>query len=183
MAQKEFLASGRAHINDLISRVQGVTDGLTDAQLSAPDPSGAWGIGQILEHLNLAHGAYLEAGRGAMEHPVRDAAIGPISLTFFGNMLTRMAGPEGNAPVPKPLIPISDHYSSAVVDQFVSIHRSINELISEMGDVDIMSTKFRNPFIPLIRMSLADLVEIVSLHGERHVRQIEERLPAILKVD
>nr|CAA9249800.1 hypothetical protein AVDCRST_MAG63-1860 [uncultured Armatimonadetes bacterium] len=60
-------------------------------------------------------------------------------------------------------------------------HRQQAELISlidRAAGVDLSAASVRNPFLPVIRMNVADCLEIVTAHTERHVGQIEERVPA-----
>ena len=94
--------------------------------------------------------------------------------TLFGRLLLKAAGPAGNAPAPKALIPDAGPYDRKTVsERWLSDQARFGRWLESVRDVDLSRTKIRNPLVPLFRMNLVDCVLVLTEHTERHVRQIE----------
>ncbi len=178
MTCDEALANFEKRVADQIERMRKATDGLTDGQLRAQPEPGVWGVGQVIEHLNLATGPYLTV----MDRAIRDASgdgTGLLKLTFLGRLIAKAAGPDGNAPAPKAMSPEANQTSEDVAEWFRQADRVLELLLAARGK-NLVRTKFKNPFLSVISMNLCDGFTIVVEHNERHIRQIEERLPKVV---
>lgn len=180
MAQKQFLAASKAHIENLIERVEKVCSGLSDEELSTNHSSGEWGAGMILDHVNML----LDVYEPVIKKTISSAPAGSHETAIlhkpFMKFFIKMAGPEGNPPAPKSFHSKKETFSQADVKKFVEGHQQVMQFIDEMENVKIMEAKFKNPALSIITMTLADYVALMASHGERHVRQIEERVPDII---
>ncbi|MBA4293362.1 hypothetical protein C0431_10380 [bacterium] len=180
MTCDEALANFEKRVADQIERMRKATDGLTDGQLRAQPEPGVWGVGQVIEHLNLATGPYLTV----MDRAIRDASgdgTGLLKLTFLGRLIAKAAGPDGNAPAPKAMSPEANQTSEDVAEWFRQADRVLELLLAARGK-NLVRTKFKNPFLSVISMNLCDGFTIIVEHNERHIRQIEERLPKVVGV-
>jgi hypothetical protein len=123
--------------------------------------------------------------------PVKDAldksekrVRSDVKYTRFGKFLIKNAGPEGNAPAPKPLHPKPGFYSNEVIEKWALQTEDFVDLAKSAHGHDLCSVRFPNPFLAIFKMNLADSFEILTVHTERHVRQIEamaQRAKAALK--
>ena len=128
----------------------------------------------MLDHIVLANAPYLKAIPEAIARaPVGDS---DIRYSFFGKFIIKGAGPGGNAPVIKKLRPRDSGISLQIVDDWRNQQTRILELIESARGKDLARTSVRNPFFPIFRMNLADCFEILTVHTEGHMLQIEQRL-------
>jgi len=163
----------------MIERVRDATSGMDQDQLNE-GVENEWSVAQVLEHMRLTHQPYLEAMETAIA-TAAPATNGPVPphLSWFGKSMVKMSGPGGNAPAPKRLHPAVGFYGRLVVEDFARDQRRIANAIQLASQIDLNKTRFRNPFLPLIKMRVSDALFVLVEHGERHVRQIEERAAAV----
>ena len=162
----------------MIERVRVAAAGLTPDQLNQPTASGDWSIAQILDHMMLAHGSYLEI------LPPAIAAVGPggeapVRLTGIGKFLVKASGPGGNAPAPKPFVPKRAPYDPAVLEEWVAQTNQLRDLFLSARGKDVNRKSLRNPIFKIFGMNIADVMSIAEAHFERHVGQIEERAATV----
>ena len=172
MVCSTYLEELRSRIEDLRSRGNLIGRVLTDAQLNWSPGADKWSAGQIFDHMRIANSYYF----GIMEKAVDKGRYGPrqeVRHTWIGSFLIKAAGPSGNVPAPKQMIPARGPFDEKILTQFDADQQKLLNLAVQADDVDLTSSKVTNPIIPLIRMNLADCFEILVAHEERHVGQIE----------
>ncbi len=125
----------------------------------------------------LANRPYLQTIQGGLAGAGRCTGDPPIRHSFFGRLLIKAAGPRGNAPAPKILHPRPVPTWLEVLAEWQQQQTQLLSLLDQAAGVDLSSAPVRNPFVRVIRMNLADCLEIMTAHTERHVRQVEERVP------
>jgi uncharacterized damage-inducible protein DinB len=167
-----FLEEIVERLEKLVSRGRLVGRTLSEQQLNWSPGAGMWTIGQIFEHMHIANDLYLAPMERAIS-TARFGGDGEVKHTWIGGLIIKAAGPEGNAPAPRKMVPGPGPYSASVVEQFVSDHEAVAHLARESMRADINSAKIGNPLFPLIKMNLADCFAIAAAHGERHMGQIE----------
>lgn len=174
MKQSEFLKDSIDKLESHIKRIEAITEGMTDAQLSKDLDSGLWGVGRVLEHMNIANEPYIKVMRQALASAPSDSGDTP-KAGFWGRTLAKIAGPEGNAPAPKQMIPEAKEFTHEVVNRWFKVTRDLIAVAQEAEGKDINRAKFKNPFIGFMKMNVTDGLTVGVAHTERHVRQIEER--------
>lgn len=137
-------------------------------------PARGWSPAGIVRHMVLTQAPYLRVLPSVVEH-APPAGQTPISHTWFGKMLIQGAGPQGNSPAPKSLHPGPGPHGRGVVDEWIAQQSEFLRLLEAARGKDLSGTRFRNPFVPIFRMSLADAFAVAVAHTERHVSQIEAR--------
>jgi len=180
LKQSEFLKESVEKLESHIQRVEAATKRMTDAQLSKDLDSGLWGVGRVLEHLNIANEPYIKSMRAALASAPSDSGDTP-KTGFWGRTLAKIAGPEGNAPAPPQMVPDAKEFTREVVNRWVTITRELIVVAKEAEGKDINKAKFKNPFIGLMKMNVTDGFTVAVAHTERHVRQIEERAKVIIQ--
>jgi hypothetical protein len=168
-----LLESVISRLEDLVQRVQILSQGIGERELNAKPIPKRWSIGQTFEHMILGAQDYVANVRTALANTRREGVEREVSHTWFGRIIIRGAGPTGNAPVPKPLIPEDGPYRKDVVDRWLALHQEIIELAKKSHGYDLSGIPMRSPIIKLFKMNIADVFEILAGHAERHVSQIE----------
>ncbi len=169
-----FLEDIVSRLTDLNNRVSVSVAPLSDDQRNWRPGEGLWSIGQILSHVEITNRAYLPLMDRAIERASFGSVDAQVRHTFFGSLVINAAGPSGNVPAPKALVPGEGPFGVECIDAFHADHQRFVELAGKAEAVDLSQTKVRNPLFPVFKMNLADCFEAAASHGERHVGQIEE---------
>lgn len=171
MESDQFLSTIESRLDDQINRGREAGHGVSVDQLNWCPDANKWSMAQIFEHMMLGNAPYL--------HLVKDAIAsaptktdGPIHHTFAGKLMMRGAGPSGNVPPPKQIVPAPGPYTPDIVDRWAAQTQAFVQLVKSAHQVDL-STRFRNPFIRVVKMNLADSFMILAEHTERHLQQLE----------
>lgn len=173
MRAAEYLTDVEERLQDQIDRGLKAAAGLNEDQLNATRSENHWTIAQIFQHMILANERYLRAMEAAMAADPPAANNKPTQYTWLGRMLLKQAGPHGNAPAPKVLVPSPGPYGKEVVQKWADQTSKLMELERTSRAFDITAIRLRNPVVGLFKMNLADCFGILTEHTERHVRQIE----------
>src|SRR5690606_17849596 len=130
MTQNELLDKCEAQVKDLIERLPKALEGLSDEQFNTPAPGGPWSIAGIIDHMNIAAGPYFATVAPLIKNGPKSAG-GEVKNTFFGGMITKAAGPNGNAPASGNMVPSKTKYDKSVVDEWLLLHNQFLELTNE----------------------------------------------------
>lgn len=169
----EFLRDVEQRLLEHVERARAATESLTDVGLNAKPATNPWSIAQIFAHMMLANGSYLPTMQAAISGNKPAKNPSPIQHSFFGRMLLKASGPQGNAPAPKSMRPKAGPFSRDVVEKWMVQTREIVELAKSAQGLDLCAIKVANPFFPIFKMNLADCFGILAEHTERHIGQIE----------
>lgn len=145
-------------------------------RLNRQTVGGEWSPAQVYRHLylsNLPYEALIQAG---LKSVPSDSSNPEIQNTWFGRTLAKMSGPGGNAPVPKSFDPGDGPLPASVVDEWAEQYRRIIGMFEACRGKDLNAKVFRNPMMRLFKMNLADCILVLTVHTERHIAQIEERV-------
>jgi DinB superfamily len=151
--------------------------GLTEADGAWRPAADAWSVAECLDHLATANRVYLTA----MRQPAIGARVGwrmrkrPALPGFFGGMFARSLEPppgrmsKVRAPgkiKPRTAPPLSD--ASAA---FMASLRDARAFLREFAEIDLAGVTFPNPFITVLRFSLATGLHVIVAHNKRHLWQ------------
>lgn len=175
MTSKELLVNVSDRLAKLEDRVRAVFEGVTDDQANQPVPPSNWSSYQILDHLIKANGPYLEVLPAAVSQAAENETA-EAKFSWFGKFIAKAAGPAGNAPTPKPMIPDHGPMTRSKLDAYLAQSAQIRDVLNSAKGKDLGSTRMNNPFVKVFRLTLADVFEIVAQHAERHIGQIEAAL-------
>jgi hypothetical protein len=79
----------------------------------------------------------------------------------------RMRAPRKGKPLPM-------KERRAILDAYRAGHDLIRGLIADARDIDVNRARFPNPFVPLIRFSVATGLFVIAAHDRRHLWQAEQ---------
>ncbi len=173
MNQIELVQSTVKKLSSQIERLPDALSGISDEQFNRRMEGHAWTLGGIVDHMLLSHEPYLR-----IVTPLIDSSEGASGKdpkpSVIGKLLIKGAGPEGNAPAPKVLVPNRSHCDLMIVDRWLELHQEFLEVIKRAEDSNLQQ-KFENPTVSFVKLNLTDFLMFLPAHTERHVRQIEAR--------
>src|SRR5262245_59785654 len=115
MQCSEFLATIERRLEDQIKRGRHAGHSLSPDRLNqAADPK-KWSAAQIFEHMMLGNAPYLQTIQKGIEAANRGAEV-EVRHTLVGKLIIGAAGPKGNAPPAKPMIPGPGPFTPDIVD-------------------------------------------------------------------
>lgn len=171
MTAAEFRQTISPRLDDQIARVRVALDGLPVEKWNEAIPNWDWTLAQILEHVHMSNRAYLAPLEVVLRNPVKGDS--PFKMGFIATQIMKNAGPNGNAPAPKGVVPAKGPYDEKVLERFETDLRRLQDLAGKLDGVDLAKNKVKNPLIGIFNMSLYDVYELLIQHNERHVQQIE----------
>jgi hypothetical protein len=156
-------------------RTERLARGLEREQLNWQPTTGAWSVGQCLEHLLKTNEIYLPAISISLDGR-RQSQVQEVTPGWFGRWFIRnYIAPSSKgtrAQAPKKIQPAKS-VEFSVVDAFLRSNNVVRELIARASEYDVNRIRFKNPFIPLLRFTVGTGLEIISKHQNRHLLQAE----------
>jgi len=152
--------------------------GLDDEQFNWRPSPAAWSIAQCLDHLSAASRVYLapmeEAAAAARERGWQRR--GPIRLGAPSQWFVREleAPPRRRLKAPRKITPMAAAARAsraATGEGFERQQARVCALLAGVADLDLNRTRFRNPFVPLVRFTLGTGFMVIAAHQRRHLWQ------------
>ena len=139
-------------------------------------PGAAWSIWQCLDHLARTNRNYCQAMLEAIAHQRQGisatavAAPGWLSRKFIEKM-----GPQAGTrfKAMKKVIPAADGDAQVALQDFLHSHVEVRRVVASWEQMDFNRVRFRNPFVPLLRFTVATGLLIINAHDSRHLCQAE----------
>ena len=145
---------------------------LTPRQLAWTPPAGGWSVGQVLEHLCVANGLYLQQCDALVARGTPAPAGTEWKPSLVGGWLARSIAPEAarKLPAPKVFRP-GPAPRDGVLDAFASRQERLAGLIERAAPLDWRRLRGPSPVSPLIRLNLGDMFQVLTNHTARHLGQ------------
>lgn len=162
-------------------RAHALVDGLAEAPFNWRPAPDAWSVGECLVHLNTVAKGFLPNLDAALAlAPERSAAPAPLRYGFSGTVFVAISRP-GSRPIPTfPTMrpPRVRGRSSSldrgrVVASFDGYTDRLLRAAERARETDAGRVRVRDPFLPLVRLPLAALLDGLGQHALRHVGQAE----------
>ena len=178
-------------LDDALRAVEGdaraLVAGLTEERGAWRAAAGSWSVAECLDHLGTANRVYLDAmqpfaarartdGR-QRRGPARPGLIGG----WFVNYLEPPVKARLKSKAPRRIRPRTAPALSEAFVAFLASHDDVRAFLRAHADIDLTGVRFPNPFIPVVRFSLATGLHVIAAHERRHlwqgwrVRQAAER--------
>ncbi|MBX7041864.1 MAG: DinB family protein [Ignavibacteria bacterium] len=157
------------------SKVKGNFEGLDSAKLNMKITPQSWSIGQCIDHLTVSNRSYFPQLKAAASGTLQPGIWGKVPLLpgLFGKMLVKSVSPDEKKKF-KTMNPFEPSYSDldpGVISSFLDTQDELTGLISNLSRTDFRKTIITSPASGIITYSLDDLLDIITLHEERHYRQ------------
>ncbi len=166
-----------AEFTDLNDRFASLAQGRTPEQLLwRPDGGKSWCIAECVEHDALANRAYL-----SNIQPVTSGAAAGDSASdslhvggWLSGLLLRSVSPEAprKLKAPRKIRPLSVNVNEAF-SKLAATHKDVISILELNPRPDFNRLRFQNPFVPLIRFTVASGILIMAAHAQRHLLQAE----------
>ena len=166
-------------LDDQLSAVeteaQRLLEGLTEETGTRQPTPGAWSVAEGLEHLAVTNRIYLEAmtKAAAAARAAGRLRRGPARAGVLGRIFVWILEPpvKGRAKAPGIIVPRPSVTLADASTAFLKSQREVHAFLNSHGDLDLTSVRFRNPFIPGVRFSLATALCAIAAHERRHLWQ------------
>jgi len=136
-----------------------------------------WSIAECLDHLAISTGIYLDA----MQSAIGGASAGPSAGIFrtAGFASTRFTRdmeppPRRKFPAPGKIRPRATLKPETILPDFLAAMDRVSALVESTAQKDLNTVRFRNPFIPLLRFTVATGFLIIAAHCRRHLWQADQ---------
>jgi hypothetical protein len=173
------LQSVLTQIEQMDRAADSLVSGLTDTQFYwQPDAGRAWSIAQCLDHLATANRVYGHAIRSAVEAARARGwtRTGPMASNPVGRRFIASLEPpvKRRLKSPSKIRPVSAGGQETIMQLYHEAHAAIRETIVAAAGIDLNRAKFRNPFIPLVRVRVGTGLLVIVAHNRRHLWQAEQ---------
>ena len=150
----------------------------SDEQFYWRPHDGGWSIAQCLDHLGVMNVVYGTAIRDGIEkarrrgstrrEPARPGYLGGKFVQSMEPPVTRrLRAPRNGKPAPM-------QERRIILDGYRAGHDLARHLIADAATIDANRARFKNPFVPLIRFSIATGLFVIAAHDRRHLWQAEQ---------
>lgn len=155
-----------------------LADSCTDEQFYWRPSSEGWSIAQCLDHLGTMNVVYGNAIRSGVDAAKArgSARRSPAKPGYFGGKFVESMEPpvKRRMRAPRQSKPMPMKERRAILDAYRAGHDLVRQLIAEAGDIDVNRARFPNPFLPLVRFSIATGLFVIAAHDRRHLWQAEQ---------
>jgi len=138
----------------------------------------SWSIAECVEHVAMSISEYLNPIRAAIAKgapPAADQNYAFVAGGWFSSAFLKRIGPEVRSKFKAPgkLRPLSLDPEKAFANLRRG-HEQVQLLLAETAQLDLNRIRFRNPFIPVLRFTVATGFLVMAAHGRRHLLQAEQ---------
>lgn len=154
-----------------------LAEDLTEEMGSWRAATGSWSVGECIDHLARTNHAYLDA----MEEPAirarelgrlrRGPAVPGLAGRWFAGKVEPPVKALFKLKAPRSIQPIAPPLLADALVSFAASQDRVREFLNSHADLDLAGIRFRNPFVPGIRFSLATGLHILAAHERRHLWQ------------
>lgn len=138
---------------------------------------GAWSIAEGMEHVAKGISHYIQPIRAAIAKgapPASNLDYLFVPGDWFSAAFVKRIGPQVTIKFKSPgkIRPILVD-PERTFDDLRRGHQDMQRLLAETAQLDLNRIRFRNPFIPILRFTVATGFLILAAHGRRHLLQAE----------
>lgn len=138
---------------------------------------GVWSVAECIEHVALTNSQYLASMRTAVESRGNQQAAGNDIFSpggrFSAGFLKRIGpGVTSKFKASGKTRPLSVDPGPAF-EELCKGHSEIQEFLHGTTRVDLNRIRFKNPFIPVLRFTVATGLLVMAAHERRHLLQAE----------
>lgn len=146
-----------------------------------------WCIGEVVDHLLITGGRYLEVLETALkENPeLLQKGDGPYTHSLLLRYFIKVVSPEFKPKIPTlaPFVP-HEHMNfnkELLLDEFEILNNRFLCLVdlADSHRLDLGSIKVGNPIYPFWKMSVSSCFAVNEAHQRRHFRQIQRILNSV----
>ena len=161
----------------IVQTVESKFQPLPETQLNFKPTSDKWSILECFEHLNLYSQYYLTA----LETAINNAAPSQpqdLKYTWIGKKSVAMMHPSNTKKQKtfKKMIPTKSKLTTDVLATFLNDQQRILRMIEKASLLNVSKAVVPVEFFKLLKMNIAETLEFVIVHEQRHLIQAENIL-------
>lgn len=173
-------------LEEMLSRSTAMTraatvlvEGLSSEQWNFKPSPAAWSMAQVIEHLTLTNGPYLEGAIARLSQSGNPSSTGDFRSGWLGELFYRRLQPgDGGrikpAPAPGFLRPSESTINPAAAWQkFLDQQAQLEAVIRQAAGVNLNLVKIPSAISKLLKFPLGDVLRIVVAHNDRHLLQMQ----------
>ena len=166
-------------IDEADRRGAAIAASCTDEQLYwRPRDGQGWSIAECLDHLGVTNVVYGTAIRSGIEaaRARGSSRQGPAKPGFIGGKFVQSMEPpvKRRLQAPRQSRPAPTKERRAILDGYRAGHDLVRQIILDAARIDATRARFKNPFLPLVRFSIATGLFVIAAHDRRHLWQAEQ---------
>jgi hypothetical protein len=157
-------------------RADKLLGGLTRPQANWRPDAHSWSVWQCVDHLGRTNVAYAGALQQAVSSSEKaNGSTSEFAPGWFGSWFVGRVEPPVRTKFKAPgkIVPAIAGDMQDVLAAFKRSHGPLRRVLESAATVDLNRVRFRNPFVPLVRFTVATGLLIVSAHDRRHLWQAE----------
>jgi uncharacterized damage-inducible protein DinB len=174
MKTTELLTQLKQQTETIAHTVEEKFSALPDEKLNAKPGPDSWSILECVEHLNLYNQYYLTALEVAASKS-GVAKTKELKYTWIGKKSIAMMHPSNvkKQKTFKKMIPGKSRLTRDVLTTFLNDQQRILRLIEKSFQLDVTKSLVPVEFFKLLKMNMAETLEFVIVHEQRHLIQAE----------
>jgi hypothetical protein len=159
-----------SEIEAILRDARAVLDGLTPEQANKQPQPGHWSVAQNIAHVTKTTLPYLECIETALKEPSRN---GPIRPGILAALLEAVMEPPPRMRVKtfSRLEPPEKVDVGTALAEFDAAHQRLAEILRTAEEGDFLRTRFRSPYMSMIRLRMDQGVRVILAHSRRHLWQ------------
>jgi hypothetical protein len=156
---------------------QAVAFGLSEERGRWRPQAGSWSVSECLDHLAITNRVYLEAMRPVALRARTQGrkrggpAVPGVMGRFFVKKLEPPVKPSFRGRAPRNIQPRSELSLTETLESFLMSQDEVRAFLRDNEELDLARVSFQNPFLPMLRFSLATGLHAIPAHERRHLWQ------------
>lgn len=177
MKTTELLTQLQKQTQTIILTIESKFSNLPDAQLNLKPAADRWSILECFEHLNLYSQYYLTALESAMSKAT-SPGVDEMKYSWIGKKSIAMMHPSNakKQKTFKKMVPSKSGLTRDVLATFLNDQQRILRMIEKSRDLNVTRSQVPVEFFKLLTMNIAETLEFVIVHEQRHLIQAENIL-------
>jgi len=175
MTEVEFLQESTTEIEKLTSEIDDLLAKATDQTWQATNPDNGWTTAQIVEHLWRTCAAY----SSRLEEAFAESPVATPGATIELGRPTKMilnGLAKRRTPAPRKLVVTEPISAQVALEHWNDFKAATRQELENAREHSLSQYRFRNPFVPIFKMSIADYLALEVEHLRYHAPQIRSRV-------
>ena len=166
-------------VDEADRRAEAIADSCTDEQFYwRPRGGEGWSIAECLDHLGVMNVVYGTAIRSGIEAARARGSTrqGTAKPGFIGGKFVQSMEPpvKQRLRAPRQSKPAPAKERHRILEGYRAGHDLVRQLLVDAATIDANRARFKNPFLPLVRFSIATGLFVIAAHDRRHLWQAEQ---------
>lgn len=151
---------------------------LNGSQLNWKYSPERWSIAECLDHLAVTNNLYLKGilNQVTEKQVICDDSTELVRHRLFGKLIIKAVDPYNSKKTKtfKVFYPASSNYDSTVIENLIQVQKELINFVAGSVNLNFNKYSLTSPASRFIHENFCDVLEIIRLHNQRHLHQINE---------